>query len=370
MFNDQHQMFEKIEENKFMKNRSFDINVEYHTKVSVIVPIYNAEKYLKRCIDSILNQTFKDFEVILINDGSTDSSLEICNIYVASDNRIHVINQQNRGVSVARNNGIVYSKGEYITFVDSDDFLEPDALNVMYCAIRNGYDLVCASYRRVSNSRKNMASFIFEQKSVNVFQLAELCYDINLDISLGGPCWKLYKTSIIKINNIFFPEDMSYFEDNVFNIQYYSYIRKAYLLDTIVYNYYYTDVSLTANVTEKTFIDLINTHKKRKKYFSHFVARSSSENLANQFLVHFMVCIRLMHKKQGNIPILNVIKKMLSTHDVQMYIYDAFPECTLKYMDNISIIILKSQSLLLIRIYLSLINNITSNKILRKIFNR
>lgn len=98
------------------------------TKVSIIVPVYNVEKYLKRCLDSLVNQTLKDIEIICVNDGSTDGSLAILDEYVRNDDRIVVINQENSGQSVARNRGIDVAKGEYIGFVDSDDWVSEDYL--------------------------------------------------------------------------------------------------------------------------------------------------------------------------------------------------------------------------------------------------
>ena len=91
--------------------------------ISIIVPVYNVEKYLERCLDSILSQTFSDFELILVNDGSTDHSLEICRSYAEKDERILLIDQENRGLSAARNAGIAVAKGEYLGFVDSDDYI-------------------------------------------------------------------------------------------------------------------------------------------------------------------------------------------------------------------------------------------------------
>ena len=104
-------------------------------KISVIVPIFNGEKYLCRCIDSILYQTFDDFELILINDGSSDNCAAICNEYMEKDTRIKVIHQENRGVSAARNAGLDIANGDYISFVDSDDYVYPQYLEYLYRAI-------------------------------------------------------------------------------------------------------------------------------------------------------------------------------------------------------------------------------------------
>ena len=100
--------------------------------ISVVIPIFNTAPYLKECLDSVLNQTFTDFEVICVNDGSNDSSLEILKKYQQKDNRIKIINQENKGAGAARNVGIDHSRGEYILFLDSDDYLDKDTLNDCY----------------------------------------------------------------------------------------------------------------------------------------------------------------------------------------------------------------------------------------------
>ena len=107
--------------------------------ISIIVPVYNAEKYLSRCIDSILRQTFADFELILVNDGSSDKSKEICEKYLESDPRIKLINQENSGVSAARNTGLDNASGEYIGFVDSDDFIEKNMYEELYNILKKNW---------------------------------------------------------------------------------------------------------------------------------------------------------------------------------------------------------------------------------------
>ena len=104
-------------------------------KISVIVPIYNVEKYIDRCIKSIVNQTYKNLEIILINDGSLDKSGQICDTWESKDNRIKVIHQMNSGVSVARNTGLENATGEYVTFVDSDDYIEPKYCEILKCRL-------------------------------------------------------------------------------------------------------------------------------------------------------------------------------------------------------------------------------------------
>ena len=116
-------------------------------KISVIVPIYKVEKYLRRCIDSIINQTFKNIEIILVNDGSPDNCPKICEEYKNKDNRIIIINQENQGLSVARNSGIRIARGQYLVFIDSDDYIEEDMIEYLYEGIvKYDVDISCCGY--------------------------------------------------------------------------------------------------------------------------------------------------------------------------------------------------------------------------------
>jgi len=124
-------------------------------KISVIIPVYNTSKYLKRCLDSIINQTYVNLEIICINDGSKDNSLEILNQYKKKDDRIIIIDKENQGVSAARNDGIKNSTGMYITFVDSDDWLELDAIEILYKTLINEkVDVVRGNYYKDYNCDK------------------------------------------------------------------------------------------------------------------------------------------------------------------------------------------------------------------------
>lgn len=128
-------------------------------KISIIVPVYNVEEYLENCIDSILNQTFKDFELILVNDGSTDNSLDICKRYKNIDDRICIIDKKNGGLSSARNAGLNIAKGEYIGFVDSDDYIHPQMYEILYHQIiKNEADISMCEFKKVSEFNKKELS--------------------------------------------------------------------------------------------------------------------------------------------------------------------------------------------------------------------
>ena len=183
--------------------------------ISIIVPIYNAERYLYRCFDSILHQKFVDFELLLINDGSKDNSSAICYEYAKCDNRIHVFHKENGGVSSARNWGLDKAIGEYIMFVDSDDYMLPGMLEVMLSTLESKKaDLVvCGTTETGGGYWRPIADVDY---SIN--QLKENFVSL-LHTELLSPPWnKIYKKEIIGSNR--FCEDISFGEDLLFNIQY------------------------------------------------------------------------------------------------------------------------------------------------------
>jgi glycosyltransferase involved in cell wall biosynthesis len=196
-------------------------------KVSVIVPVYNTEKYLPACLDSIINQTFKDIEIICINDGSTDNSAQILKKYAEKDSRIRVYNQKNQGPSAARNNGIKHSKGKYIQFVDSDDQLELNTIKILYKkAEENNLDMVMFNIkpRLVDKKHKeryeNYIKYYKRNKTYpEILSGQEMFYKMKKNSDyLPSPVIYMTKVDLIKKNNITFYEGIIH-EDNLFTIQ-------------------------------------------------------------------------------------------------------------------------------------------------------
>lgn len=189
-------------------------------KISVIVPVYKAEKYLHRCIDSILAQTFTDFELILVNDGSPDNSGAICDEYAQKDNRVRVFHKENGGVSSARNLGLDNAQGEWITFVDSDDYIEDGFLNIPHSVKE---DLLIQNYIFEGDCNKTVdfVKSIVQEEDIQEF--------INKNIHkewLRAPWAKFFKREIIINHNIVFPVDVKIGEDAIF-IQDYLYYTKS-----------------------------------------------------------------------------------------------------------------------------------------------
>lgn len=204
----------------------------YVVKISIIIPVYNAGKYIEQCINSIINQNLYEIEAIFVDDGSTDNSLNILNTYAQKDNRIVIISQKNSGVSVARNSGLEVAQGEYIMFIDSDDWLESNCLLQIYNAIKDK-NLDILAFRHVcclDNKRRSGNFFDLKNYSTNtdMFKIIPFLFVI----------WnKIYKREFLKKNNIAFPKDLKYAEDGVFNLEC-LYAQPKFSIDyTLGYNY-------------------------------------------------------------------------------------------------------------------------------------
>lgn len=239
-------------------------------KVSVIVPIYNAEKYMEKCIDSILNQTLNDIEVILINDGSTDNSLEIAKRYEKRDKRIIVIDQNNSGPSAARNNGIKIATGKYIGFVDSDDYIE----NTMYeklfeIADKNKVNVAMCNYNEIflyDNKKQVVKSNL---KNDTVYYKEEILSEIistfsgNKNYGFYSLWNKVYSREWLSNSNITLDINRDHGEDWWFNINVFSKIDSFICIDDYLYNYVHINKeSLMIKYRENQFDLFLDGRKK------------------------------------------------------------------------------------------------------------
>lgn len=236
--------------------------------ISIIVPIYNSEKFLKECIESIINQSFKNIEIILVNDGSTDNSLKICEYYANIDKRIKIINKKNEGVSVARNVGIKNANGKYIGFVDSDDFINLTMYENLY-NIMNKYnvDFVMCKYFRVDenlNIKEVNEPFKYgylEKNCIIDTILAPMIGSKLNDMSspkIIGSNWRcLYKKDIIIKNKLMF-KNKKIAEDMLFNLSYIGRIESAFVIDKPLYYYRYNSNSATSNYIYNLWNEITN----------------------------------------------------------------------------------------------------------------
>lgn len=211
-------------------------------KISVIVPIYNAERYLKKCVDSILAQTFQDFEILLIDDGSTDLSGSICDSYADTDNRVRVFHKPNEGVSQARNDGVRQAVGEYFAFSDSDDTVEPDWLENLYQkAEQTCADLAICNYYAVSEFGREARCHPFAEGDVlegealkaRLYQSIVTCNDVGL-YSLWN---KLFRADVVRASGLSFQKGMSFGEDMLFLLDVYRRVKRIVFSEKLLYNY-------------------------------------------------------------------------------------------------------------------------------------
>jgi len=253
-------------------------------KVSIIVPIYNVEKYINRCIKSILSQTIKEIEVILVNDGSTDNSGNIAEEFARMDNRIQVIHKVNGGLSTARNAGLEIATGEYLLFVDSDDWLDNDSIETIYNnAIEFNADIVAFDYRRVFEDEKNK----IQEKCLNLREelidfkqitLEDYVLEYLLKNGHGHEVWnKLYKRTMINNNNINFVNNKEVFaEDFLFNLCVLCHVKKIKVIHNSFYNYLQRPESLMNS--KKPFII-----QRYAKLYDHFITHVKKNNRIEDF---------------------------------------------------------------------------------------
>lgn len=208
--------------------------------VSIIVPVYNAERYLSRCLESLLRQSYKHIEIIIVDDGSNDSSIEIAKTYLDRDDRIVALTSEHKGVSVARNLGLRKAKGEYILFVDADDYVDKDYVGTLVTNILSEEaDLAICAMADIfgeNKSKRKLRGKIIGDFSQDYFYMIDF---------LCAPVAKLYKNSIIRKYDLLFPLNIDYAEDECFNHLYYGYVGKYVITDKTTYIYDHHSASLS-----------------------------------------------------------------------------------------------------------------------------
>lgn len=272
-------------------------------KVSIIVPVYKAEKYIHRCLDSIQHQTFTDWECILVDDGSPDTSGAICDEYAAKDGRFKVIHKVNGGVSSARNMGIENAKGEWVAFVDSDDWLYDCYLSNFAESDSKEIDHILQSFSKEGHNsqiivRLQDQTFTHPAKLIAYLESAK-------DVHNGFIWHRLYRNSIIQQNHLRFLEDMSYAEDGLFNLQFLRYAKNIKTLPTVGYHYRLGNGGLTS--VGKTLKDINVAVDRLDRYSCEMNSITSDCNDSN----HVSGCIRFLWR----VAISWILRKSVSKYD-------------------------------------------------------
>lgn len=242
--------------------------------ISVIVPVYNVENVLHYCVESILNQSYTDFELILIDDGSTDKSGFICDQYAEKDKRVHVIHKKNGGVSSARNVGLDNAKGEYICFVDSDDRLKLEFLMVMIDTLKSeNAEIVVCGYQVVSKD-KVVENRSFHDNGIDIVSRENIYSLVGHTLYSASWC-KLFRHDIINNQHIRFLEDLTLGEDMVFNFMYTDYITSICVLNRTLYIY---NIDNSDSLLRKYRKDLLTDVQKLDRHLSSYLEKWNVDN--------------------------------------------------------------------------------------------
>lgn len=249
--------------------------------VSLIVPVYNTAPLLGRCIDSARRQRYPNLEILLINDGSTDSSLEICRMYARVDSRIIVVDRSNCGVSATRNHAIGLARGKYLQFLDSDDWIDCNATRLLVeRAEETGADLIISHYCRVDGEKVTVHGFLQRSGILDKHCFAQRLMDEPASFYYGVMWNKLYRREIVQEHGIRCNENLNWCEDFLFNLEYIRYADTFCALQTPIYYYFKNPKSLTA-----TTLNPLNTLQTRLGLFSYYKAFYQSIGLYDQYKV-------------------------------------------------------------------------------------
>ncbi len=288
--------------------------------ISIIVPVYNVEKYLKHCLDSLVNQRYKNIEVIMIDDGSEDKSRDICDEYADRYSNFISVHKQNAGLGLARNTGLEYVQGEFVAFVDSDDWIEPDMFVNLYNALMaNGVDFCKCGFNRVTDAGKVLKKVQYKETLFVQCQARErlvprmvgsspTAHD-SIEMCVWG-C--LYKTAIIKKYNILFPsERIIISEDLPFNIEYLQHANGALLISNCEYIYRYNDNSLTSKYRSDRFEAIIYFYYEIKKNLCLLgYDYKTIQRLQRLFFVYLRMCISQESKHISHLKYSDSIKNI------------------------------------------------------------
>lgn len=252
-------------------------NKDKQPMVSVVVPVYNRKQTIRRCLDSLIKQNLQNIEIIVIDDGSTDETAVILKEYISMDSRIVFLQQENRGVSAARNAGIIAASGKYVMFVDSDDYVHVNYCTIMYDEIKSDkFDLVICGFECVKSDGTSESKRLEQDIEGDIQTVFHQAWLADL---LFYPWNKIYiRDKIID----YFPEDMIYSEDQVFNLKYIEQCGKIKLRKDVLYYYMDTDEDygrLTKSKSLKSIQDLVRTHLETYKYVKKNISEESGNHI-------------------------------------------------------------------------------------------
>ena len=314
--------------------------MEEKIKFSVVLPIYNVEKYLSRCIDSLIRQSYSNIEILLVDDGSKDESLSICKEYEAKDSRIHVFHKENEGLGLTRNYGVEQATGEYITFVDSDDYLTLDAIDSMVKkAVETDADVVIAShYYKNKKQEIELSERLYCGTEIKEILMVHMMGNNGNQLdALSYTAWgKLYKKEIFTKNRLLFPSERKLiWEDLAFSVEAYPLCEKVYILHKPVYYYCFNEGSLTHTYKPNKINLVMILYRYMKKRIQELnLSADAKFRLDTNFIGHIRTCIKLevfYVKQNGFKKTIQNIRKICSRKDVQTLI-KSYPKTSFNRM--------------------------------------
>lgn len=288
--------------------------------ISVIVPVYNVEKYINKCIDSILNQTHKNLEIILVDDGSQDNSGKICDEYAKEDKRIIIIHKENGGVSSARNIGLENATGKYVTFIDADDYVDENyCQKLLETLIEQNVDCVACGHNRIYN-KENKLEKITSKKSYKLRDKEILEKILCVQSGLGFAAMKLWKRN--KIKDIRFNEDMQVAEDAFFALQASQIIKDMYVLNEAIYNYRFNDKSAVRKYNKDYANKYLKSMQITQKYLEEKFKSDVPEikMLNNYILYHLLlIIVNYCFNPKNNLKTKQQIKELKKVCDIDKF---------------------------------------------------
>lgn len=294
--------------------------------VTIIVPVYNVEKYLRECVDSLINQTYRHIEIILVDDGSTDKSGTICDNYAVLDDRIKVIHKQNEGLGFARNTGLKAAQGKLVTFIDSDDKADEDLIEKLTKGIsKSECDTCIGGFKRISEDgtvcyEEQYDDTIFSGESVYNELFARMLGSApNKHDAIRMSVWNvMYSMDIIRKHKVEFPSERKLIsEDIIWDSEYYKYSKRAMVIGSTAYNYRITPGSLTKKYKPDMLEKICVLYSEMRSRLVN--DKNKIERLQRQFFVNLRACIKQEQKSVSNksgVEIRNSIKEIVNNQVV------------------------------------------------------
>jgi len=308
-------------------------------KLSIIIPVYNVERYVNRCLMSVINQPIlsNNYEVIIVNDGSTDDSLSIINETIIGQDNIIVVSQENGGPGAARNKGLSLAKGEYIWFVDSDDWITENCLNIIIPLLNQDIDCLTFKCNRYIDSVNNQIESIPFEGIKSGIDLTKMH-----KVSIQSP-YSIFKRTIFFDNNLFFDKDI-YYEDSELTPKLYYYARKCMFLDEVCYSYFQREGSIMSSFSLKKALDILHVNENLLN-FAQKAIKNKSEQSVFYYWIGLTINVLLFKLNQLTLTEYQQITSMLIEkrplframfrsrklkYKVEGMLFLCVPRCTLK----------------------------------------